>query len=217
MLQRDELELLRWRTSLVGYLIVAALMVLTFGFWNHQIIQSSYYEQRAEQNRVREIPLLAPRGRIYDRFNRVIADSRPSYDIVLIRENSPHTLEQTAEILGPVVGVSATELLERIDRKRREPSFRPIILKEDVSVADIAFVTAHRYELPEISVELQPRRRYVDNETAAHALGYVGEITEQQLQTPEFADFKSGDQVGKAGLEREYNAILRGKDGFTRR
>jgi penicillin-binding protein 2 len=216
MQQREELELLRSRISFIGYVIVAALLVLGVGFWNHQIVQSTYYEQRAEQNRVREIPLIAPRGRIYDRYHRVIADNRPSYNIILIRENSPHTVEQTAAMLSAGVSVPVGDLLERINRRRREPKFRPIVLKEDVSVGDIAFVKAHRYELTEISVEFQPRRRYVGNGIAAHALGYVGEVTDTELITPEFLDYKPGDLVGKSGLERQYNDLLRGKDGFKR-
>src|SRR5262252_8680297 len=101
MLQREEIELLRWRISIIGYVIVAALLVLAFGFWNAQIVQSGYYQQRAEQNRIREIPLPAPRGKIYDRYHRILADNRPSYNILLIRENSPHSVEQTVGILGP--------------------------------------------------------------------------------------------------------------------
>lgn len=216
MRQREELELLRFRISFIGYTIAAALIVLAAGFWNHQIVQSTYYEHRAEQNRVRDITLVAPRGRIYDRFRRVLADNRPSYNIVLIRENSPHSVEQTAAMLSPGVGISVEDLLERINRRRREPKFRPIVLKEDISVGDIAFVKVHRYELPEISVELQPRRRYLGDEIAAHALGYVGEVTEAELASPEFLDSRSGDLIGKAGLEREYNSLLRGKDGFKR-
>src|SRR5262249_19104360 len=139
MRQRDELQLLRWRISFVGYVVAAALLVLAFGFWNAQIVQSGYYQQRAEQNRMREIPLPAPRGRIYDRNHKLLADSRPSYNIILIRENSPHTVEQTAAMLSAGVSMSKDELLDRVGRKRREPKFRPIILKEDVSVGDIAF------------------------------------------------------------------------------
>src|SRR5207253_839066 len=216
MLQREELELLRWRIGFIAYVVVAVMLVLAFGFWNAQIVQSGYYQQKAESNRVREIPLPAPRGRIYDRYHRILADNRPSYNIILIRENRPHTVEQTAAMLSAGVSMSKDELLDRINRKRREPKFRPIILKEDVSVGDIAFVKAHRYELPEITVEFQPRRRYLENEIAAHALGYVGEVTEAELGTDEFVNYKSGDQVGKAGLEREYNNVLVGKDGFKR-
>src|SRR5262249_4834249 len=216
MLQRDEQELLRWRVTFIGYVIVTALLVLAFGFWNHQIVQSTHYDQLAEQNRVRYVPLVAPRGRIYDRYHRLLADNRPSYNIVLIRENSPHTIQQTVTMLAAGLDIPIDSLLERINRRRREPTFRPILLKEDVTVSDIAFVKAHRYELPEISVELQPRRRYTGGELAAHALGYVGEVTETQLTTPEFMDFRSGDQVGQTGLERQYNNVLRGQDGFKR-
>jgi penicillin-binding protein 2 len=218
MLQREEHELLRWRISFIGYLIVAALLVLAFGFWNMQIVQVSYYQQRSDQNRVREIPLIAPRGRIYDREHRVLADNRPSYNIILIRENSPHTVEQTAALLSSGISMSKDEVLESINRsiRRHVPKFRPIVLKEDVSVDDIAYVKSHRYELPEIAVELQPRRRYFEGQLAAHAMGYVSEVTEAELTTPEFVNFKSGDQVGKTGLERQYNNLLVGQDGFKR-
>src|SRR3989440_8546150 len=216
MRQRDEMELLRWRIGFIAYVVVAVMSVLAFGFWNAQIVQSGYYQQKAEQNRVREIPLPAPRGRIYDRYHRILADNRPSKNIILIRENSPHTVERTAAMLSAGINMPKEDLLDRINRKRRDPKFRPIVLKEDVSVADIAYVEAHSYELPEISVEGQPRRRYIDDSVAAHAMGYVGEVTESELATPEFIDFKSGDLVGKTGLEREYNNLLVGKDGFKR-
>src|SRR5437867_949066 len=216
MQPRDELELLKRRINVIGYTIIVVLGILTVGFWHHQIVESPYYAELAEKNRIRTIRLLAPRGRIYDRDNRILADNRPSYDIILIRENSPHTVEQTAAMLVSGIHITEEELLERINRKRNDPAFRPIILKEDVSIADIAFVKAHVYEMPEVSVENQPRRRYLGNELAAHALGYVGEVTEPQLATREFVEFKSGDQVGQARLERTYNLVLRGKDGFRR-
>src|SRR5262245_65925031 len=116
MRQRDELQLLRWRISFVGYVVAAALLVLAFGFWNAQIVQSGYYQLRAEQNRIREIPLPAPRGRIYDREHRILADNRPSYNILLIRENSPHTLEETAEMLSGGISMTKEEVLDRINR-----------------------------------------------------------------------------------------------------
>lgn len=220
MLEREEATLLRWRASFIAYCFIAILLVLGFGFWNAQVVQSSYYAQKAEDNKIRQIPLRAPRGKIYDRYHRILADNRPSYDVILIRENvsktNPHTVEQTAAILSAGIGMTKDDLMERINRKRHEPKFRPIILKEDVSVGDIAFIDAHALELPEISIELQPRRRYLQDQMAAHAMGYVGEITEAELATPDFIDFKSGDQVGKTGLEREYNNVLVGKDGYER-
>src|ERR1044071_6392605 len=106
MRQREELELFRWRISLLGYMIVAILGVLAFGFWQHQIAQSPYYAELAEKNRVREVPLIAPRGRIYDRFRRLIADNRPSYNIVLTREDSPHTIDETVGMLAQGIAMS---------------------------------------------------------------------------------------------------------------
>jgi penicillin-binding protein 2 len=216
MRQREEFDLLRGRISVISYFIIAAVVILTFGFWKHQMVQSSYYAQAAERNRVRDIPLIAPRGKIYDRNHRLLADNRPSYNIVLIRENSPHTVAETVKMLSPGIDMPEREMLDTIHRRLRQPAFRPIVLKEDVSVADIAFVKAHRYELPEISVEVQPRRRYPEGEVAAHVLGYVGEVNEAELSNAEFFDNRAGDQIGKAGLERQYNAILRGRDGFKR-
>src|ERR1051326_5994814 len=216
MQQREELHLLRWRIRALCSIIILISIALLLGFWRHQMVYSSYYTDRAEQNRIREIPLIAPRGRILDRYNRVLADNRPSYNILLIRENSPHSPEQTIAMIAAGIDLPLQDLQERIDRHRRDPKFRPIILKEDISPADMAFIKARRYELPEISVEEQPRRRYPGGEVAAHALGYVGEVTEVELATPEFSDFKSGDLIGKSGLEREYNKALRGTDGFKR-
>src|SRR5262245_42072373 len=154
MQQRDEVELLRWRVTFIGYVIVATLLVLAFGFWNAQIVQVGYYQQKAEANRIRTLPLLAPRGRIYDREHRIIADNRPSYNIILIRENSPHTLEQTAAMLSAGISMSKEEVLESINRsiRRHVPKFRPIVMKEDVSVDDSASVRSHRYEWPEVGV-----------------------------------------------------------------
>src|SRR5215468_8668052 len=127
MQQREELQLLRWRIRFLCYVIIAICAVLIFGFWRHQMVDADYYADRAEQNRIREIPLIAPRGRIYDRYNRLLADNRPSYNILLIRENSPHTPEETILMLAPGINVPVEELRETVDRRKREPKFRPIV------------------------------------------------------------------------------------------
>src|SRR6185436_6094333 len=155
--------------------------------------------------------LVAPRGKIYDRNHKILADNRPSYNIVYIREHSPHTAEETVAVLTNGIGMSREELLNKINRRRKDPLYQPITIKEDVGVADLAFVMGHGFELPEVSVEYQPRRLYREGELAAHALGYIGEVTEAQLlESPEL---KSRDQVGKAGLELIYDEMLRGVDG----
>src|SRR5439155_2547313 len=110
MQQREELLLLRWRIRFLTYIIAVVGGILVLGFWRHQMVYSNFYADKAEQNRVREIPLIAPRGRIFDRYGRLLADNRPSYNIALIRENSPHRPEQTIALLAGGISVSLQDL-----------------------------------------------------------------------------------------------------------
>jgi len=211
MQHRDGLELLRSRVSMISYAVAIVLCVLVFGFWQLQVVQKSHYADLAEKNRIKEIRLVAARGKIYDRHHKILADNRPSYNIVYVRENSPHKMEETVAALVTGLGMSAEELTQKIDRKKKDPSYQPITLKEDAGTGDVAYVMAHAYELPEVSVEFQPRRLYREGQVAAHALGYIGEVTEAQLQ--ESSDLKPRDLVGIAGLELVYDSVLRGVDG----
>ena len=211
---RAELDLLRSRLSFIAYAIVGVLLFLLAGFWHFQMAQTGYYVELSNNNRFKQIPLLAPRGQILDREGRVIVSNRPSYDVVLVREGSKHSLEETVAAFAAGLGTTDEELLDRIRKKRGEAKFRPIILKEDIGVADIAFVKARLMDYPEIRVEFQPRRRYEFGELAAHAIGYVSEVSTEELKREEFKQYKSGDLIGKTGLERVYNSILRGKDGY---
>ena len=216
-MQRDELIPLRWRVGVVIYVVASALLVLTAGFWHFQMAKSRFYAELADKNRFKQIPLVARRGKILDREGRVLVDNRPSYNVVYVREGARHSLEEIIAILGPGLGMTPDELIERVDRSRGQPKFRPILLKEDVSVADIAFVRSRQLELQnEISVEYQPRRRYLREDLAAHAIGYLGEVNENELKRTDLKEYKAGDQIGKSGLERVYDAILRGKDGYRR-
>jgi len=211
MQHRDGLELLRSRVSMISYAVAIVLCVLVFGFWQLQVVQKSHYADLAEKNRIKEIRLVAARGKIYDRHHKILADNRPSYNIVYVRENSPHKMEETVAALVTGLRMSAEELTQKIDRKKKDPSYQPITLKEDAGTGDVAYVMAHAYELPEVSVEFQPRRLYREGQVAAHALGYIGEVTEAQLQ--ESSDLKPRDLVGIAGLELVYDSVLRGVDG----
>jgi len=212
-MQREELGVLRSRMSVIAYGVVAALLILVAGFWHFQMAQSSYYLELSNNNQYKQIPLIAPRGRILDREGRVLVDNRPSYDVVFVREGSKHSIEQTVAAFASGLGTTDDDLLDRIHKKRAEPKFRPIILKEDINVADIAFVKARLMDYPEIRVEFQPRRKY-RGDLAAHAIGYVGEVGPEDLKRDDFKQYKSGDEVGKTGLERVYNNVLRGKDGY---
>jgi penicillin-binding protein 2 len=214
-MKHEELNVLRSRMSYLAYAIVAVLLILLGGFWHFQMAQTTYYVELSNNNSFKQIPLLAPRGRIFDREGRILVDNRPSYDVTYVREGSKHSVEETVTAFAEGLGTTSEELLERIHKKRGEPKFRPIVLKEDIDVADIAFVKARLMDYPEIRVEFQPRRKYPGN-LAAHAIGYVGEINPDDLKRSEFKHNKSGDVIGKTGLERVYNNILRGTDGYRR-
>jgi penicillin-binding protein 2 len=215
-MRRDELNQLRSRISVIVYAVAVVLLAFIAGFWHFQLAQSSVYAELADKNRFKQIPVIARRGKILDREKRILVDNRPSYDVVYVREGTKHTIEETVSLLAPGLGVPHEELLERIEKRRHEPKFRPIVLKEDVNVADIAFVKARQVELPEIHVEYQPRRRYLEGSLAAHAIGYIGEVNTDDLKRSDLTQYKAGDQIGKSGLESMYDAILRGKDGYRR-
>src|SRR5688572_14077216 len=176
MRQRDELELLRRRISFVGYVMFAAFGILTAGFWHFQMVQSAHYKELADKNRIKQVPLIAPRGRLLDREGRILVDNRPSFNVVFVRENTKQRpSEQTITTLANGVNMTPEELHEIIERRKKDPGFRPIVLKEDVGVADIAFVKAYKPEMPEIDVEYQPRRKYLEGVLAAQAIGYLGQ------------------------------------------
>jgi penicillin-binding protein 2 len=214
-MQRDELESLRSRLSVVAYVIVAAMLILVAGFWHFQMAQTSYYVELADNNALKQIPLIAPRGQILDREGRPFVDNRASFNVVYVREGSKHTVAETIAAFADGLGMTAEELLGIIKRKEKEAKYRPILLKEDIQSADIAFVKARMMDYPEIRVEDRPRRRY-EGELAAHAIGYVSEITESDLKKSKFKGYKPGDEVGKFGLEQTYDSILRGTDGYKR-
>jgi penicillin-binding protein 2 len=216
-MQREELTLLRSRINGVVYVIATALTLLAIGFWNFQIVQSGRYAELADKNRFKQIPLIARRGKILDREGRPLVDNRPSYNIVYLREGARHSEEQLASMIAKGLGMTPEEMIEQIKKgkEKEKAKFRPILLKEDVDAGDIAFINARQLELgDEVTVEYQPRRRYLENELAAHAIGYLGQVTENDLKKPELKQYKSGDQIGKAGLERMYDSILRGTDGY---
>src|SRR5678815_5362074 len=181
-MRREELTILRSCVNAGVYLVAAALLFLVGGFWHFQIAQSGRFVELADKNRFKQIQIIAQRGRILDRENRVLVDNRPSYNVVYVREGAHHSLEELAAVLGPGLGMTLEDMKERVEKSKNEPKFRPIILKEDVDVADIAFINARKLELrDEVFVEYQPRRKYLEGDLAVHAIGYTGEITTEAV------------------------------------
>jgi penicillin-binding protein 2 len=195
--------------------LAAVFVLLLASFAYLQLVESSRYLDLAERNRVRLIPLVAPRGRILDREGRVIVDNRSSYSIALMRE-STKDLNRSIDAIAAGLELERDSVIERLNRFKNTPAFQPIIIKEDATHADVAFVEAHRLEHPELEVVLLPRRAYPKEDLAAHVLGYVGEVTTEMMASKEYSNLQSGDVVGKSGIERMYNDYLTGKDGYKK-
>ncbi|MFZ0619396.1 MAG: penicillin-binding protein 2 [Candidatus Acidiferrales bacterium] len=202
------------RLALVSYVSVFFVILLLIGFWKLQVVQSGHFSDLAEKNRIRAIPIIAPRGALLDRQGRVLVDSYPSFSILLLRDD-PKQLEKSFPQIEDGLGISHQDLLQQLEIAKNEPKFQPVVIKPAASLADIAFVESHRADLPVLELMMVQRRRYPHGEMLANTIGYVGEVSPQDLEkNPD--KYKPGDIVGKAGLEREYNDEIVGTDGMRR-
>ena len=202
------------RLAAVSYVIVGMILLLLVGFWKLQVIDSNHYEQLAEKNRIRTIPLIAPRGKMLDREGRVIVDNYPSFSVLLLRDDMAQA-EQALPEISQGLGVSQDDLQQQIDTARFLPKYEPIVIKPEASPADIAFIESHRPDLPMLEMVMMHRRRYPPNSFLASAIGYVGEVNEKEIESSD-GKLRPGDVSGKTGLEREYNDTLVGQDGLRR-
>ncbi|MGP8175909.1 MAG: penicillin-binding protein 2 [Terracidiphilus sp.] len=198
------------KIAIFQYATVVLFLFLISGFWRLQVANPDYYKERAEENRIKSMPILAPRGRILDRDGRVIVDNHASFTLILTRENlKEEHLKPIAEGLDLDLG----DLQEIVRRYRTRPKYEFIRLKEEMTPADLAFVDSHRDFFPELEISEAQHRMYPQNGMMAHLLGYTGAISLQELDTAEFAKYKPGDVIGKFGVERQYNDTLMGIDG----
>jgi len=199
------------RLSVLKYLMVGVFAVLAISFWVLQVLQHARFEEMAENNHQRTLALRAPRGLVLDRTGKILVDNRGSYSISIVRERTKD-LNRTIRLLSAVLGLDEAGVRSIVDRHRREPTYRPIMVVQDATLAQVAAVKARRldFELPDIVVEQVPTRRYPET-MAAHLFGYVGEVNDAQVS--ESDDLKSGDIVGQAGVEKVYNKLLMGADG----
>jgi penicillin-binding protein 2 len=211
---RSDNRLPQTRLAVVSYIIVGMIGLLLLGFWKLQVIDSDKYGQMAEQNRVRSIPVIAPRGRMLDRDGRVLVDNRPSFSVLLLRDD-PKLVEQYLPVISDGLGISMEDLHDQLQNTRNLPKFQPIVIKPEASSADLDFIESHRSDIPVLEMLSVSRRRYLPGGFLGHATGYVGEASEQQIEASN-GKLRPGDVVGKSGLERQYNEILMGTDGMRR-
>ena len=211
----DTSQNLRARLRFIQVLMVMMLTLLGVRLYVLQVVRGERYGEIAENQRRRRLPITAPRGVIFDREGRVIVDSRPIYNVIMSREDVKD-LHSLVEPLGEGLQIDKEILKERFDLVSSMPAFESIQVKQDVTPGDIAWVEAHNLEFPELRVEQQPQRRYPPDGMLAHVLGYVGEISPEQLKQTSYKEkgLKPGDVIGQSGIEQIYDDYLRGKDGY---
>src|ERR1700732_1717221 len=191
---------------------MAGLFLL--GFCKLQVVESDKYGKMAERNRVRSIPIIAPRGRMLDRDGRVLVDNYPSFSVLLLRDDLA-AVEKNLPAIADGLGLSLDDLKDQLNNTGALPKFQPIVIKPEATPGDRDFIESHRSDIPLLEMLMVHRRRYLPNGFMSHASGYVGEVSEQQIEASN-GRFRPGDFVGKSGLERQYNDLLQGTDGMRR-
>jgi penicillin-binding protein 2 len=211
-LLRDDPKKAAGKIAIFQYLTIGVFVFLVAGFWRLQVQNPDVYSEAAERNRIKSTPVLAARGKILDRDGRVIVDNKASYSLLLNRDQiNPEHLRPIAEALQ----IDYDELAKKI---RHMSSLPQIIIKDQLSRDEMAWVESHQdaNTYPEMQVVQAWRRQYPQDGFAAHVTGYVGEVSEAELDSPQFIDYHQGDIIGKDGLEKQYDSTLRGVDGQQR-
>jgi len=212
----DDSQNLRARLRLIQGAVVLLLAVLGVRLYMLQIVNGAHYAEIAENQRIRLLPILAPRGVIMDRNGTVLVDSRPIYSVILSREVTKKIDYSLIKPLADGLQIDGDILKEHFDQAAASPAFESILIKEGVNSADISWVDAHQLEYPTLRIEQTPQRRYPENGMLCHVLGYVGEISPEQLKQPEFKNYKPRDVIGQDGVEAVYDEYLRGRDGYRK-
>lgn len=209
---RDDPKDAAGKIAVFQYGSVLVFLFLISGFWALQVERPEFYNEQADKNHIKSLPIVAPRGKILDRDGRVIVDNHDSFSVILSRD----TLKMDhLRAIADGLNLDYQDLLTRVQRYKNRPKYEDIIIKEELTPAELSFVESHRDPefFPEMSLIHSQRRLYPQNGMAAHVIGYTGEISEQELDSPEYARYDAGDVIGKFGIERQYNDQLMGVDG----
>jgi penicillin-binding protein 2 len=196
-------------------IILLTLIVLCMRLFDLQILKGDEMRKLSEQNRVRVKKILAPRGMVYDRKGKVVADTRPAFNLYLIREDI-RDFNQTVDGLARLLDLDREDIIARLKEARDYPSSFPVKIESDLNKDQVAKIEANKFYLPGVIIQIEPKRNYPYGIMLAHVLGYVSEISSEELKAKESRQYAPGDYVGKFGLEKAYEQYLRGIDGEQR-
>ncbi|CAB5082418.1 Peptidoglycan D,D-transpeptidase MrdA (EC [Olavius algarvensis associated proteobacterium Delta 3] len=203
-----------YKQRLAGVMLVAvaAFAILGFRLFHLQVLHGDELRELSERNSIRLQSIDPPRGLIFDRNGRLLVDNRPAFDVSIIPKDAK-PLEETIRKLSRLLGVPADGLMTKIKTRRRQSAYQPIPLKQDIGRNVLAAIEARRYDLPGVFIDVKPRRQYIYRQSAAHLIGYLGEINADELSCGLYDDCRAGDYIGKFGIEKAYESSLRGGRG----
>ncbi|MCX7781061.1 MAG: penicillin-binding protein 2 [Negativicutes bacterium] len=198
------------RLDVLAILVVFIFVALVSRLGYLQVVQGKYYERLADGNRIKLIPVMAPRGIFYDRNGVPLVSNRPGFTVTLVPISGPIAPEVITKLAG-ILGMDPADIQNKV--KQHAGSFEPIRVKTDIGPDLVTKIEERKAELPGVVIEIQPIRNYMNNELAAHIFGYVGEINDAELEKRKKDGYKLGDIIGKFGLEKVYDREIRGQDG----
>ena len=185
---------------------------LSFAFFQTQVLRNPAYAMQSDMNRLRPLTIPAPRGTIVDRSGRIVADNVPGYVLSLLPAPED-SIRSTLARLAPYLRFTDREVDALVQRRRKHPE-QQLVLSTDLAFEQISAIEERRHLFPEVLIEMQPKRNYHGGAAAAHLVGYVGEVSEAELELPAFEGYRAGALVGKAGVERQYEPVLSGQSGI---
>jgi penicillin-binding protein 2 len=205
-------EWLKHRLMVTSICIMAVFALLFFRLIYLQIIKGEEYRRLSEKNSVRLKSIKSSRGLIFDRNGKLLVENRPSFNLKIVLEDA-HPVKQTVKMLSSLINVSNEKLLDNIKKAGKGAFYKPLLLTKDISREQLAIVEAHKFDLPGIHIDIEPTRHYIYKKTAAHLLGYLGEINLKELKSGKYLGVRIGDSIGRYGIEKTYENYLQGKRG----
>jgi penicillin-binding protein 2 len=210
--KQDGAPELRRRARLLYLVLAVAFLTLISRLVFLQLVQGERYTFLSENNRIRIKRVPGTRGMIFDRQGQLLVDSRPSFDLIFVPEDS-ESPEATLRLLARYLRRDEGEILKTFEENKSRAAFDELVIGRDIEWSEIVAVEAHQLDLPGVSLRARPRRSYVDGPMAAHVLGYLGEINQKQLKILKEQGYVIGDEIGQYGLERRWEELLRGQSG----
>jgi penicillin-binding protein 2 len=208
----EDLILVLRRSKKIFIIIQVIIAFLLLNFWKIQVLDHNKYWEQSEANRIRNIVLPSQRGLIKDRGETILADNKASFKVSIIRENC-EDYDKSCRKISRLLKIEEDVLKERIKKYESFPVFNPIVVKENLSFEEVAVIEARKLEFPELFLQAEPKRFYPFGSLAAHALGYIQELSQEEIKNGLYQQRRLGDLIGKTGVEKVYEDTLVGTDG----